>query len=105
MARTWELTEPGPRTWRTEATAPESAALSTDGPLAYWAACLEATQPVLERLPVVLAGLDLRAVVYPHALSSPLDARQRLEFLRWHLDHHLQQIEDIEAGPGFPPAD
>ncbi len=59
---------------------------------------------MLERLPAVLAGLDLHAVVYPHVLSSPLDARQRLESLRWHLDHHLQQIEDIKAAPGFPAA-
>ena len=105
IARTWELTEPGPRTWKTAAKVPESAMPRTGGPLAYWVACLEATQPVLERLPAVLAGLDLRAVVYPHVLSGPLDARQRLEFLRWHLDHHLQQIEDIKAAPGFPPAD
>jgi hypothetical protein len=25
-----------------------------------------------------------------------------LQFLRWHLDHHRQQIEDIKADPGFP---
>ena len=105
IARTWELTEAGPRTWKTAERAPENAVPRTGGPLAYWAACLEATQPVLDRLPAVLAGLDLQAVVYPHVLSGPLDARQRLEFLRWHLDHHLQQIQDITAAPGFPPAD
>ena len=105
IARTWELTEPGPLTWKTAAQAPESAVPRTGGPLAYWAACLAATQPVLDHLPAVLAGLDLQAVVYPHVLSGPLDARQRLEFLRWHLDHHLQQIQDIKAAPGFPAAD
>ncbi len=104
IVRTWELTEPGPRTWRTAEQVPESAVPSTGGPIAYWTARLEATQPVLERLSAVLAGLDLEAVVYPHALSGPLDARQRLEFLRWHVDHHLQQIEDIKAAPGFPAA-
>ena len=104
IARTWELTEPGPLTWKTAAAVPESAVPRTGGPLAYWAARLEATQPVLERLPAVLAGLDLEAVVYPHALSGPLDARQRLEFLRWHLDHHLQQIEETRAAPGFRAA-
>lgn len=104
IAGTWALTEPGPRTWKTAERAPENAVPRTGGPLAYWAACLEATQPVLERLPGVLAGLDLQAVVYPHVLSGPLDARQRLEFLRWHLDHHLQQIEEIRAAPGFRAA-
>lgn len=104
IARTWELTEPGPLTWKTAAKVPESAVPRTGGPLAYWAACLEATQPVLERLPAGLTGLDLEAIIYPHVLSGPLDARQRLEFLRWHLDHHLQQIEDITSAPDFPPA-
>jgi hypothetical protein len=40
----------------------------------------------------------------PGARSGQLDTRQRLEFLRWHLDHHLQQIEDVASAAGFPPA-
>ena len=35
IARTWELTEPGPRTWKTAAKVPESAMPRTGGPLAY----------------------------------------------------------------------
>jgi hypothetical protein len=61
-----------------------------------------AYQPVLERLGTVLGGLELAQVIVPHVVSDPLDARQRLQFLRWHLDHHRQQIEDIKACPGFP---
>ena len=90
------------RTWREREQAPPNATPQTDGPLAYWATCLEGCQPVLERLGAALDGLDLAEVIFPHFLSGPLDARQRLEFLRWHLDHHRRQIEGIKATPGFP---
>ncbi len=90
------------RTWRPKEQAPPNATPQTDGPLAYWATCLDTCQPVLERLGAALDGLDLAAVIFPHFLSGPLDARQRLEFLRWHLEHHRRQIEEIRATPGFP---
>ena len=89
------------RTWRAKEQAPPNATPQTDGPLAYWAACLETCQPVLERLSAALDGLDLAAVIFPHFLSGPLDAHQRLEFLRWHLDHHQRQLEEINAAAGF----
>ena len=81
--------------------APPNATPQADGPLAYWTTCLECCQPVLERLGTALDGLDLAEVIFPHFLSGPLDARQRLEFLRWHLDHHRRQIEEIRATPAF----
>ena len=90
------------RTWREKEQAPPNATPQTDGPLAYWATCLETCQPVLERLGTALDGLDLTEVIFPHFLSGPLDARQRLEFLRWHLDHHRRQIKEIRAAPCFP---
>ena len=91
------------RTWEPKETAPESATPRMGGPVQYWAAALAACQPVLDRLGSELEGLDLSAVVYPHFLSGPLDARQRLEFLRFHLDRHLPQIEALKGEPGFPP--
>ncbi len=35
-----------------------------------------------------LQGLDPSLVIFPHFLSGPLVARQRLEFLRFQLDRH-----------------
>lgn len=102
VERTWKVTSTGPISVRTAEKAPEVATPRSDGPLAYWAACLEVCQPVLEQLGGVLSGLDLAQLIVPHVTSGPLDARQRLQFLRWHLDHHRQQIEDIKACPGFP---
>ena len=90
------------RTWPERAEAPPWVVPTAGGPLAYWVACLWACQPVLEALGEALRGVDLAEVIFPHPISGPLDGRQRLEFLRWHLDHHRRQIEDIVAAPGFP---
>ena len=50
-----------------------------------------------------LHGLDRSLVIFPHLLSRPLDARQRLEFPRFHLDRHRHQIESLMTEGGFPP--
>jgi DinB superfamily len=90
-------------TWREREEAPPNATPQTNGPLAYWIASLAACEPVLVALGQALAPFDLEAVIAPHFLSGPLDARQRFEFLRWHMDHHRQQIAAIMARqPGQP---
>lgn len=84
-------------TWREREEAPPEATPRKNGPLAYWVASLAAREPVVTALGRVLAPFDLEAVIAPHFLSGPLDARQRLEFLCWHMDHHRRQIADIMA--------
>ncbi len=84
-------------TWREREDAPPNATPQTNGPLAYWVASLAACEPVLIALGRALAPFDLEVVIAPHFLSGPLDARQRLEFLRWHMDHHRVQIAEIMA--------
>jgi hypothetical protein len=90
------------KTWEPKETAPPNATPQGSGPLACWVACLEGCQPVLEALGQTLRGLDLSQVIFPHFLSGPLDARQRLEFLRFHMDRHLRQIQAIKDDSGFP---
>ncbi len=87
-------------TWREREEAPPEATPRKNGPLAYWVASLAAREPVVVALGQVLAPVDLEAVIAPHFLSGPLDARQRLQFLRWHMDHHRQQIAAIMACQG-----
>ena len=84
-------------TWREREDAPSNATPQTNGPLAYWVAAFAACQPVLDALGQTLDGRDLESIVAPHVISGPLDARQRLQFLRWHMDHHRRQIADIMA--------
>jgi hypothetical protein len=90
------------RTWKPKEKAPESATPRLGGPVQYWVTALEACQPVLEKLGMALQTLNLADVIYPHFLCGPLDARQRLAFLRFHLDHHLRQILALEAEAEFP---
>jgi hypothetical protein len=83
------------RTWGPNTQAPDVARPRWNGPLEYWKAFFAALQPMVDQLVPVLDGLDLEVVVAPHPISGPLDARQRLEFLRFHMDLHRRQIEDI----------
>lgn len=90
------------RTWRPRETAPEGAAPRMGGPLGYWIAALSNAQSLLPPLTAVLDGLDGSTVIFPHPISGPLDVRQRLEFLRFHLDRHRGQVEAIKGNPAFP---
>jgi hypothetical protein len=93
------------RTWKPKEIAPPIATPHIGGPLGYWISSCESCQAVLEQLGKALEGLDLEKVIFPHFLSGPLDARQRLEFLRFHLDRHRAQVLrlfDQESFPGGP---
>ena len=89
-------------TWRDREVVPAIAAPKWGGPLPYWAAALRACAPVLEALGHEHGGVDLDAVVYPHPISGPLDAGQRLEFLRFHLDRHAAQVARVRGEAAFP---
>lgn len=90
------------KTWRSKEDVPQGAGPDYGGPLGYWATRLACVGALLERLGPELEGLDPEAAVYPHPISGPLDARQRLEFLRFHLDRHRSQVERVRTAPGFP---
>ena len=85
------------RTWRTEEEAPDAATPSGQWSAGIWASHLRSCDSLLSDLPVVLEGLPLERVIYPHFLSGPLNAIQRLEFVRFHLDRHLLQIQRAKA--------
>ncbi len=83
------------RTWQPKEQVPAIAAPRWGGAFAYWIARLRSEQVVLEELAQALSGVVLEEVIYPHPLSGPLDVRQRLEFLRFHLDRHRAQVEAL----------
>ena len=82
-------------TWREREDAPPAAVPDIDGPLAFCVTELEACQYLLASLGTALHGLDPETIIHPHFLMGPLDVNQRLQFLRWHLDHHRAQIVEI----------
>ena len=89
-------------TWAPRQVAPDIATPRRRGPLAYWIVALQCNQPLLEALPAALAGLDPNEVITPHPISGPWSACQWLAFVRFHLDLHRQQIDDVARAPGFP---
>jgi hypothetical protein len=89
------------RTWKEKESAPPIATPHIRGPLSYWIEYFTSCQTVLERLGSRLQGLELETVVFPHFISGPLDAKQRIQFLRFHIDRHVCQIERIKKSAIF----
>ncbi len=88
------------RTWQPRETAPASARPEWGGPLDFWVASLRSCSLVLAGIERALDGLDIDGVIYPHVISGPLDARQRIEFLRFHIDRHRAQAERVMRAAG-----
>ncbi|HEV7347420.1 DinB family protein [Telluribacter sp.] len=97
------------RTWRHEAgrpkeEAPASAVPRLGGPLAFWCAALYSCQTLLSALEKKLKEVpepELEKIIYPHVIMGPLNIVQRLEFLRYHLDHHREQVRRIKEMMGL----
>jgi hypothetical protein len=92
------------RTWKEKEIAPPAATPHFGGPLFAWATAVRSLPPLLAALSVELENEQLERIVYPHFLSGPLDARQRLEFVRFHIERHHLQVRRITSHPGFPVA-
>jgi len=90
------------KTWKEKEQVPETAKPRWFGPVEYWILALQNCQPLLEALLKELEGEDLEQIIYPHIISGPLNVIQRLEFLRFHLNRHQQQIENLKTHPAFP---
>jgi hypothetical protein len=89
-------------TWKPRETAPPIATPHIGGPLSFWVAATRTLTPLLHDVGQRLEGLLLDEVVFPHFLSGALDARQRLEFLRFHIERHHAQIQRVLDARAFP---
>jgi hypothetical protein len=87
------------RTWKEKEGAPPIATPHIGGPLACWVESLKACEPVLGALVSALEKLDCdcEKVSFPHFLCGNLNVRQRLEFLRFHIDRHVGQILRVKG--------
>ena len=90
------------KTWKAKEQVPEIAKPRWGGPVEYWIATLNGCQNLLESLSHELKGHDLYQIIYPHIISGPLNVVQRMQFLRFHLNRHQGQIENIKTHPEFP---
>jgi hypothetical protein len=90
------------RTWKEKEDVPEIAKPSWGGPLDLWVSNLQANAIALKALGKILEGANLDKIIYPHRISGPLTIRQRLEFLRFHLNRHRGQVEGVRRHLRFP---
>lgn len=90
------------KTWQPKEQVPDIAAPIWGGSLNYWLTLLKAQTQLLKGLGEALSDLDLEDILFPHPISGPLDAKQRIDFLRFHLARHQLQIQNIKAHPDFP---
>lgn len=82
-------------TWQPKEKAPSTAEPTWGGPLEYWLMFLGSCQLVVEDVASRIEAGELDEVVYPHFISGPLTLRQRLGFLRYHMEHHRRQVNEI----------
>jgi hypothetical protein len=90
------------RTWRPKEEVPAGAEPRYSGPLSFWITALQACGLLLDKLTEQLIGEDAEQIIYPHPISGPLDAGQRYEFLRFHLERHKNQVKSLLSHPEFP---
>lgn len=90
------------KTWKPKEQVPEVARPRWGGPVEYWIEGLKGCQPLLEALARQVRGYDLEKIIYPHIISGRLNVVQRMQFLRFHLNRHQQQIENIKMHAGYP---
>lgn len=83
------------QTWQEKELVPAVAAPRLGGTLAFWSASLNSLQSVLETLGNELSDSDLHLLAHPHPISGVLDFQQRLEFLRFHIDRHNEQVKQL----------
>ena len=57
---------------------------------------IEAVEVARENFIQACSGLSQEEIIYPHPLSGPLNVYQRMEFLRYHMERHQRQIEQIK---------
>jgi hypothetical protein len=90
------------RTWKEKEIVPEVAKPRLGGPIEFWNVSLQNLQLALTAFAKAVEGSDLEKIIHPHPISGPLNIIQRFEFLRFHLDRHRKQIENIKADKNYP---
>lgn len=89
------------KTWETKEKAPPSATPQSKWSLAIWTSHFRNCDDLLLNLIPILENLPLEEVIYPHFLCGPLNAIQRLEFIRFHIDRHFEQISKLKKDLGL----
>jgi hypothetical protein len=84
------------KTWKEKEIVPAVAAPRLGGTIAFWSASLHSLQGILEKLGEEMNDDSLEIMTHPHPISGAMNVHQRLEFLRFHIDRHLEQVFSLQ---------
>lgn len=82
-------------TWQPKEKVPAVAAPRLGGPLSFWKSSLNSLQAVLSAFGEDLEVDELKLQAHPHPISGALDFQQRIEFLRFHINRHQEQVVQL----------
>ncbi|REG88689.1 DinB family protein [Algoriphagus antarcticus] len=82
-------------TWKTKEIVPDIAAPRLGSSFAFWKSSLQSLQEVLDVFGHDLQEDELKLQAQPHPISGALDFHQRIEFLRFHIDRHREQVAQL----------
>ena len=82
-------------TWQDKEKVPPVAAPRLGGPLSFWKLSLDSLQPILSAFGNDLQEDELRVQAHPHPISGAMDFQQRIEFLRFHINRHREQVSQL----------
>ncbi len=83
------------KTWKEKEIVPAVAAPRLGGTIAFWSVSLQSLQGILVKLGEEMNDDSLEIMTHPHPISGAMNIRQRLEFLRFHIDRHLEQVKNL----------
>ncbi|MCU0381975.1 MAG: DinB family protein [Chitinophagaceae bacterium] len=83
------------RTWKAKEQVPAVAAPRMGGTLDFWRYALGSLQEILAGFGADLQEDELRLQAHPHPISGPMDFQQRLEFLEFHIERHMNQVQGL----------
>ncbi len=82
-------------TWQPKEKVPAIAAPRLGGPLSFWKPSLKSLQELLAAFGQDIKADELRLKAHPHPISGDLDFQQRIEFLRFHINRHMEQVSQL----------
>jgi hypothetical protein len=84
-------------TWQPKEQVPAVAAPRMGSTISFWRESLKSLQSILEAFGNEIKDDELRILAHPHPISGAMDFQQRIEFLRFHIDRHREQVSALFA--------